>query len=86
MNHPFRLVACQVVFGKLSAEAIVPSNFDERLNRSRSENTLERPSLSRATVGIFFDQAVDTGVVVGFRVVFSVASVFTGDESDETSV
>jgi hypothetical protein len=86
MNHLFGLVTRQVVLGEFSAETIIPGNFDERLNRSWSENTFKGPKLSRTTVGIFFDQAVDTGVVVGFRVVFSVSSVFTGDESDETSV
>ncbi len=87
MNHLFWLIACQVVFGELSAETIIPGNFDERLNWGWSENTFEGPMLSRTTVGIFFDQAVDTGVVVGLCVVvFSVASVFTGDESDKPSV
>ncbi len=86
MNHLFWLIACQVVFSKFLAETIVPGNFDEGLNRSRSENTLEGPSLNRATVGIFFDQAVDARVVVSVCVVLSVTSVLTGDESDETSV
>ena len=86
VNHPFRLVACQVVFGEFLAEAIVPGNVDERLNRSWSKNTFERPMLSRTTIGIFFDQAVDARVVVGVRVVFSVTFIFTGDEFDKASV
>ncbi len=86
MNHLFWLIACQIVFGEFSAEAIVPGNFDERLNRGWSKNTLERPMLSRTTVGIFFDQAVDARVLVSVYVVLSVTSVLTGDESDETSV
>ncbi len=86
MNHLFGLVACQIVFGKFSAETIVPGNFDERLNRSWSKNTFEGPRLVRTTVGIFFDQAVDARVVVSVCVVFSVASVLTGDQSDKTSL
>jgi hypothetical protein len=87
VNYPFRLVTCQIVFGELSAKTIVPGNVDKRLNRSWSENTLGRPRLSRTTIGIFFDQTVDAGVIVGLCVVvFSVASVFTGDESDKTSL
>jgi hypothetical protein len=86
MNHLLWLIACQIVFGELSAETIVPGNFDEGLNRGWSENTLEGPMLSRATVGIFFDQTVNARVVVGVRIVFSVASVLTGDKSDKTSV
>jgi hypothetical protein len=76
-----------VVFGEFSAETILPSNFDEGLNWSWSKNAFEGPRLSRTTVRIFFDQAVNAGVVVGIRVVvFSVASVFTGDKSDKTSL
>jgi hypothetical protein len=87
MNHLLRLITSQVVLGEFSAETIVPGNFDEGLNRSWSENTLEGPSLSRTSIGIFFDQAVNARVVVGLRVVvFSVTSVFTGDELDKTSV
>jgi hypothetical protein len=87
MNHLFWFIACQIVFGELSAETIVPGNFDEGLNRGWSENTLEGPSLSRTSIGIFLDQAVDARIVVGLRVVvFSVASVLTGDESDKTSI
>ncbi len=86
MNHLFGLIACQVVLGKFSAETIVPGNFDKGLNRGWSENTLEGPVLSRMTIGIFFDQAVDARVVVSVCVVLSVTSVFTGDESDKTSI
>jgi hypothetical protein len=85
VNYLFRLVACQVVLGKLSAEAITPGNVNERLNRGWSKNTFEGPRLSSTTSGIFFDQAVNAGIVVSLRVVLSVASVFTGDESDKTS-
>ncbi len=85
MNHLLWLITSQVVLGKFLAETIIPGDFDERLNRGWSENTFEGPSLSRATVGIFFDQAVDARVVVGVCVVFSVSSVFTGDESDKPS-
>jgi hypothetical protein len=85
MNHLFWFIACQIVFSEFSAKTVVPGNFDERLNRSRSENTLEGPMLSQTTIGIFFDQAVDAQIVVGVLVVFSVASVLTGDESDKTS-
>jgi hypothetical protein len=57
------------------------------LNWSRSQNTLERPRLSRTTVRIFFDQAVDARVVVGVCVVIlSVASVFTGDEPNTVEI
>ncbi len=73
MNHLFGLIACQIVFGKLSAETITPGNFDKGLNRGWSENTFEGPSFSRATI-------------LGVCVVFSVASVLTGDKSDKTSV
>jgi hypothetical protein len=87
MNHPFRFVAWQIVFGEFSAETIIPGDFNERLNWCWSENAFERPRLSRATIGVFFDQAVNAGVVVGLRVVvFSVASVLTGEESDKTSL
>jgi hypothetical protein len=87
MNHLLWLITCQVVFGELSAETIIPGNFDERLNWGWSENTFEGPSLSRTSIGIFLDQAVDARIVVGLRVVvFSVASVLTGDKSDKTSV
>jgi hypothetical protein len=87
MNHLLWLITSQVVLGEFSAETIIPGNFDERLNRGWSENTFEGPMLSRTTIGIFFDQAVDARVVVSLRVVvFSVASVLTGDESDKTSV
>jgi hypothetical protein len=87
MNHLFWFITSQVVLGKFSAKTIIPSNVDERLNWGWSKNAFERPMLSRTTIGIFFDQAVDARVVVSLRVVvFSVASVLTGDESDKTSV
>jgi hypothetical protein len=86
MNHPFRLVTGQIVFGKLSAETIAPGDFNEGLNWGRSENTLKRPRFSRTTIEVFLDQAVDARVVVGFCVILSVTSVLAGDESDETSL
>jgi hypothetical protein len=87
VNHLLWLITSQVVLGEFSAETIIPGDLDERLNRGRSENTFEGPSLSRATVGIFFDQTVNARVVVGVRiVVLSVTSVLTGDESDKTGV
>ncbi len=86
MNHFSWLITCQVVFGKLSAEAIVPGDVGERLNWGWSKNTFEGPSLSRTSVGIVFDQAVNARVVVGVRVVFSVTFIFTRDESDKASV
>jgi len=55
VNHPFWLITCQVVFGELSAETIIPGNVDERLNRSWTKNAFWRPRLSRTTVRIFFD-------------------------------
>ena len=85
MNHLSWLITCQVVFGELSAETIIPGNFDERLNWGWSENTFEGPMLSRTTI-IFLDQAVNAGVVVSVCVVLSVTSVLTGDKSDKTSV
>ena len=85
MSHLFRLIACQVVFGELSAETIVPCNVDKGGNWSRSEITLAGPGLSRTTI-IFLDQAVNARVVVSVCVVLSVTPVLTGDESDETSV
>jgi hypothetical protein len=85
MNHLSWLIACQVVFGEFSAETIIPGDIDEGRDWSGSEITLAGPSLSRTTI-IFFDQAVDAGVVVSVCVVLSVTSVLTGDESDETSV
>jgi hypothetical protein len=86
VNHLFGLLTLQVVLGEFAAETIIPSNFDEGLNRGWSKNTFKRLKLSRATVGIFVNQAVDARVVVGLCVVFSVASVLTGDESDEMSL
>ena len=85
VNHLFGLIACQVVFGKFSAETIIPGNIDEGRDWSGSEITFAGPSLSRTTI-IFFDQAVNAGVVVSVCVVLSVTSVLTGDESDKTSV
>ncbi len=46
VNHPFWLVACQIVFGELSAERIVPSDVNKRLNWGWPENALLRPRLS----------------------------------------
>jgi hypothetical protein len=87
VNHPFRFVTYQIVFGELSAKKIVPGNVDKRLNRSWTKNAFRRPRLSRTTVKIFFDQTVDARVVVGLRVfVFLTASVFTWDKSDESSL